>query len=91
MIYGNIIISSCQVDKFLDGSIDGIDIVEVELEKVRVFGFLDSICVYSNRPGVGLAYSNIKHGPRRVGAHKLQRDFYGYFMFLNYCLIVTNL
>ena len=79
--------SPYQVEQCLDGSIDGVENIEVKLDRFRVFLFLDHTCVYSKFSGAGPS-SNVKHDSRRIGAHNLQRDFYRYVMLSNYCFLL---
>jgi hypothetical protein len=65
----------CQVERFFEGSTNEMDIIDIEFEVFRLFGFLDDTCTYMNRPGAGPADAR-EHAPRRIGAHDIQRAFF---------------
>lgn len=78
-IHGKMKTSPCQVEHFISGDGGQLDIIDVELHLFRLFGFLDNICVYTQRPGAG-AVGGGDHAPWQIGAHDVQWAFYSGYL-----------
>ena len=71
--------SPIQIERRLEGGGTDADIIDIDLDSFRLFGFLDDTCVYTQRPGAGPVGGG-DHAPRREEAHDEQRAFYSGYM-----------
>ena len=56
VIHAKMETSPCQIDHFLLGAVGSLDVIEMDLEVFRVFGFLDNTYIYNK----SFIYGNFK-------------------------------
>ena len=80
MIWSKLKVSPCQVEKWLNGDINHLDIIDIAFELFRSFGFIDDTAERTCRPGSGPEPGEQRHAARKEFARVIQAAFYnGYY------------
>ena len=79
LIWETVRVSLTELEEYLDGVTDEIEILDIAFEVFRVFGFIDDTHIKSCRPGSG-PVGDTPGAPRRVNAELIQRSFYSGYL-----------